>query len=118
MNTFFLMGAMAIAALFGAVGQLMMSKASSAQLSVTGILLNPWLWGFAACYGVGVIINFFAYRAGGSVSTLYPIISLSYVFAAFLAWRFLNQVPNKTVVIGICIIVLGVSLIGWGSQHG
>lgn len=117
-STLLLMAAMALAALFGAFGQLAMKQGSTAPLSITGILLNPWLWGFVICYGIGVIINFFAYRLGGSVSVLYPVIALSYAFSAILAWKLLGEGLNGWTITGICVIILGVSIIGWGVAHG
>jgi drug/metabolite transporter (DMT)-like permease len=116
-STLLLMAAMAFAALCGALGQLAMKQGSTANLTITGILLNPWLWAFAICYGIGVIINFFAYRFGGTVSVLYPIIALSYAFSALFAWKLLGESINGWTITGICVIILGVSIIGWGVTH-
>ncbi len=46
------------------------------------------------------------------VSVLYPLTSVSYIWASLLAMRFLNEKPNKLQWIGIIIIMIGVTFIG------
>ena len=111
MNQLILMGAMLVAGLLGGIGQTIMKKASTGLFSPT----NLWLWAFAICYGFGVIINFVVYKAGLRVSIGYPLIAISYVSAAFFAWKFLGEEISMWTVAGICCIVLGVGLIGWGA---
>jgi len=48
------------------------------------------------------------------VQLLYPMISLSYICAAFFAWKFLGETVSGWTWIGTTIIILGVSLIGYG----
>ena len=107
---------MAIAACLGSLGQVSLKYASGTPLTFTGIVLNPYLWAFAVCYGIGTIINFYAYRMGGTVAVIYPVVALSYVFAALLAWKLLGETPNAIVVAGICVIIVGVALIGIGAN--
>ena len=115
--TIILIGAMGFASLLGAGGQIALNLASeSFAPSVKGIILNGWLWAFALLYGVGVIINIYAYKLGGKVSILYPVISLSYIFAAILAWKFLGEPFNWFTVAGCCVIIAGVGLIGYGAN--
>lgn len=111
MNQIILVGAMAFAALCGGLGQVMMKKASGIPV----MKALPFFAAFAALYGVGVIINYFAYRFGGKVSILYPVISISYIAAAFFAWKMLGEPISSWSVAGICFIMVGVSLIGWGA---
>jgi uncharacterized membrane protein len=112
MNQFVLMGAMAFAAVCGGLGQVMMKRASGIPL----LKALPFLAAFAALYGVGVIINYLVYRAGGSVSILYPVISLSYVVAAFFAWKFLGEPMSWVTLTGIGIIMVGIGVIGYGAS--
>jgi len=116
MNQLLLMGAMAIAAVLGAGGQIFLKKATDIlQLTPKGLLLNGFLWGFILLYGLAVVINIIAYRLGGKVQLLYPVISLSYLCAAFFAWRFLGESVSAWTWAGSVVIVLGVSLIGIGA---
>ena len=105
-----LVAIMALAAVLGASGQILL-KIGSTQLS----LINWYIFGFAALYGVAVLINIFAYRMGGKVSVLYPVISLSYIVAAILAWKFLGEPLNTFTLLGIFCIMIGVSIIGYGA---
>ena len=115
-NQLTLMGAMAVAAAWGAGGQILLNLgAKKLQLTLLGLLSNIYLWGFVALYGFAVIINLAAYRLGGKVSLMYPVISISYIISAVLAWKLLGEPFNWWTVAGCCAIMLGVSCIGYGS---
>jgi drug/metabolite transporter (DMT)-like permease len=111
MSPLVLMSAMVIAAACGGLGQVMMQRASAVPL----LQAWPFFIAFAGLYGVGVIINYGVYRLGGRVSVMYPIISLSYVAATFFAWKLLGEPVSGWSVAGICCIIVGVSLVGWGA---
>jgi len=113
MNQLILMGVMAIAALLGSFGQIMLQKMSG--LPLRAMPFSVFAWGFAICYGAAVIINIWAYKSGGKASVLYPVIALSYVFTMILAWRFLGEQINNWSIAGAMVIVLGIALIGWGA---
>ena len=51
----------------------------------------------------------------GELSVLYPIMAASYIWISILSVKILEEkmTPNKW--IGITLIVLGITLIGWGS---
>ena len=112
MNTPILILAMAFAALLGSIGQIFLKLGSGKPL--TGMF--NYLLAFAALYGVAVLINLWAYRVGGKVSILYPVISLSYIFTAFLAWKVLGEELSTYTVVGTMIIMIGVGLIGFGAS--
>lgn len=119
MNQIVLMGIMVFAAFLGASGQIFLKRASDIlELSIQSIVSNWWLYGFVICYGAAVVLQLIAYKAGGRVSIIYPVISLSYAFSAFLAWKFLGEAVSIYSVIGIVIILAGVSLIGYGASIG
>jgi drug/metabolite transporter (DMT)-like permease len=111
MNNLVIILAMAVAALLGGIGQVAMKKASGIPL----MQALGWLLLFASCYGIGVIINYLVYRAGAKVSVAYPVISLSYIFSAIIAWKFLGEQISATSITGMGLITLGVALIGWGA---
>lgn len=106
------MGAMAFAALLGGGAQVMLKRGSALPIALN----NAWLWGFVACYGIAVIINLVAYRLGGHVGTLYPVVALSYAFALFFAWKFLGEPVTGLSIAGVICIIAGIGLIGWGAS--
>ena len=116
MNQLVLMSVMVVAAVLGAGGQIMLKKATDIlQLTPKGLLSNWYLWGFVVLYGLAVLINVGAYRFGGKVQLLYPVISLSYICAAFFAWKFLGESVSGWTWFGTVVIIFGVSIIGYGA---
>lgn len=111
MNVAVLILAMAFASLLGSIGQIFLKLGSGKSLSG---MVN-YLLMFAFLYGFAVLINLWAYRVGGKVSVLYPVISLSYIFAAFLAWKVLGESISTQTWVGTFLIVIGVCIIGWGA---
>jgi drug/metabolite transporter (DMT)-like permease len=119
MKQLVLMGAMVFAAFFGGFGQIFLKKASlNFSLKPDLLLTNWWFYAFIFAYGIGVVINILAYKAGGKVTFLYPVIALSYIFAAFLAWKLLDESISALTWAGIITIIIGVSLIGFGAANG
>lgn len=118
MNPIILMSMMAFAALLGATGQIMLKKSSGVEFTIAGLLTNWPFFAFAILYGIAVIIQFFAYRLGGDVSVIYPVVSLSYVFAALFAWYFLGEHITVWTIIGITCIMIGLTFIGFGAING
>ena len=110
-----LMGVMVLAAVFGSIGQILL-KLASQQWSFRGLLVNGFAWGFVLCYAVAVVINIWVYRVGGRVAVTYPVIALSYLFTAVLAWWWLKETLNWWMIAGIIIIIGGVSLVGYGAS--
>lgn len=116
MNQLPIMAVMAFAAFLGAVGQIMLKLASDKALtSIKAILTNWPLYVFVLVYGAAVLINIWAYKVGGRTSIIYPTIALSYVFASFIAWKWLGESINGWVWFGTIIIIAGVGVIGYGS---
>lgn len=97
---------MAFAALLGAGGQILLKIGSS---KVTLLKMIPWFFGFAALYGVAVLINIWAYKSGGKVTFVYPIISLSYIMSALLAWKFLGEPISWMTFVGAALIMTGIT---------
>lgn len=117
MNQIILMVLMVFAAFLGAGGQIFLKKATDTiQLTIQSILTTWPLYGFIFCYGTAVILQMVAYKAGGRVSIIYPVISLSYAFSAFLAWKYLGESVSVYSISGIIIILVGVSFIGYGAS--
>lgn len=109
MSQLIFIAAMAFAAMLGATGQLALKKVSDVPL---GLMLFSWYtWLFIATYGVAVIINLLAYRAGGQASYLYPIIATSYIWVVILAAIFLGEPLTAGKIVGSIVIVIGVAII-------
>ena len=53
---------------------------------------------------------------GGEVSVLFPIIATSYIWVSFLSVFFLGEKMSFFRWLGVVSIVLGISLIGYGSD--
>lgn len=105
--------AMAFAAVLGATGQLALKKVSDVPLGLMPFSWYTWL--FILTYGAAVMINLAVYKFGAKIALTYPIIALSYGFAAILAWKFLGEAISGWTIAGIITITLGVALIGWGA---
>jgi len=70
------------------------------------------MFGFL-CYGISLILFIIA-LTGGEVSVLYPMVSISYIWVAFLSMKLLNEKMNLYKWMGILFIIFGVSMIGIG----
>jgi drug/metabolite transporter (DMT)-like permease len=69
-----------------------------------------------ALYGIGALLLTIALK-GGDLSVLYPIIALSYVFVNIGSRLFFNEDITVLKWIGIIVIILGVSIIGYGGNR-
>jgi len=66
-------------------------------------------------YGIGAILMIIAYRYG-ELSVLQPMLSMNYVLSVILGVLVLHETLTLTKAMGICIISLGVILIGGGGS--
>ncbi|MCA1320496.1 EamA/RhaT family transporter [Bacillus tianshenii] len=98
---------MIVAALSTAVGQLFW------KLSEGGLNLEL-IVGFAL-YGMGAVLMIVAFRFG-ELSVLHPLLSVGYVFSTILGFSFLGEVITLPALGGILLIIIGVALIGGGSD--
>jgi len=89
------------------------------ELSATpGLMeyLNVFLITGLIVYGFGAVILIVALKYG-ELSVLYPIIATSYIWVSFLSMFFFQELMNASKWIGVLIIVVGVSLIGYGGTE-
>lgn len=82
---------------------------------IRGILTNWTLLAGYACLGANTILLILALRHG-QLSVLYPIIALTYVWVTVLSPLFFGDIINAYKIVGLALIVLGVSFIGAGSR--
>jgi uncharacterized membrane protein len=104
------------ATLIGAFGPILLKKASAKKLStIKSLSTNYHLFGGVALYAVGTLL-FIPALKGGDLSVLYPFVALAYVWVSLLSVRFLGEEMNRLKWVGIALIIIGVSFIGFGSQ--
>lgn len=98
--------------LFLAIGQFFHKLAgTNIEPSIAGVLLNwPWYFGLIAA-GIGSVLMTLALR-DGELSTLFPFVSLSFVWTAFIATIVFGELFLPSTAIGIVVIVAGVVLLG------
>ena len=84
--------------------------AASAAAIVTNV---PLIAGYAL-YGINTLMLVLALREG-ELSTLYPIIALTYVWVTLLSYLLLREPPNLYKSAGIVSIVIGVTVLGLGE---
>lgn len=93
----------------------MLIKTGAAQLAgrsdVISMLTNLPLFSGYALYGVSTLLLVIALK-GGELSSLYPIIALTYVWVTFLSVTVLKESMNIWKGIGVALIVIGVSVLG------
>ena len=103
------------ATLVGAFGPILLKKASAKKLSnIKSLISNYPLFGGVGLYGLGTIL-FIPALKGGDLSILYPFVSVSYIWVSLLSVKFLGEKMNLIKWLGIALIIVGVSFIGFGS---
>ncbi|MBI5393112.1 EamA family transporter [Candidatus Woesearchaeota archaeon] len=112
MTNLLIIAVVIIATVIGACGSLYFKKASDRVTKrFFANFLNADLMKGVALYLISSIIFILALQYE-KVSILYPITSLSYIWASLLAIKYLGEKPNTLRWIGIVIIIIGVTFIG------
>ena len=79
------------------------------------VLLNIPLIIGVLIYAVGSVFMILAFK-GGEVSVLYPVIATSYIWVALISLVYLNESITPLRWIGIAIVIVGITAIGFGSK--
>jgi len=109
-------GLVVLATFIGAFGPILLKKASAKSLSkISSLATNYHLFGGVSLYAVGTVL-FIPALKGGELSVLYPFVALTYIWVSLLSVKFLGEKMNRFKWLGIASIIIGVSLIGVGSQ--
>lgn len=107
-------GLVVLATLIGSFGPILLKKASSKSLSkISSLATNYDLFGGVSLYAIGTIL-FIPALKGGELSVLYPFVALIYIWISLLSVKFLGEKMNRFKWLGIALIIIGVSLIGFG----
>jgi drug/metabolite transporter (DMT)-like permease len=109
-------GLVLLATLTGAFGPILLKKGSKAfSFNPLKLIKNYYIVGGTFLYLFGTITFILALR-GGDLSILYPLVSVTYIWVAFLSIKFLKEKMNKYKWTGILLIILGVAFIGLGAR--
>jgi uncharacterized membrane protein len=109
------MGVVTLAAFIGAMGPIFLKRASrDFRMSIRALIANRSLILGIACYGTATVLFVPALR-GGELSTLYPLVSTTYIWVSLLSVKLLKERMNRIKWLGILLIIAGVSFIGFGS---
>lgn len=111
-------GLVILSTLVGAAAQILL-RTGAGRIEGAGLaelLANGPLIAGYGCLGINTILITLAFR-GGQLSVLYPIISLTYVWVALLAPMYFDDVVTSAKVMGLVLIIVGVSFIGAGSRR-
>ena len=85
------------------------------EFNILSIVTNYNLIAGLALYAVGAALLIIALK-GGELSVLYPIIATSYIWVTIASSYFFNESTNTMKWAGIIAIIIGVSMIGYGSK--
>lgn len=104
-----------LASFIGSYGAVMLKKVSvHIRQCIRHPVKNPQLIISLFFYGIGTVLFIIALKAG-ELSVLYPLVATTYIWIAFLSIKMLKEKMNFYKWLGIAIIILGVSFIGFGS---
>lgn len=89
--------------------------AASLQLDLTAILTNYYVISGLLLYVIGALVMTYAMKFN-NLSTLYPILALSYIWVNIMAVPLLGEAMNFTKWTGSAMIIVGVSFLGYGAD--
>ncbi|MFH1402719.1 MAG: hypothetical protein ABIH11_00435 [Candidatus Altiarchaeota archaeon] len=100
-------------------GQIFLKKgAMSLSLNPLDVILNVPLWVGSIFYGLGAIILILSLKHG-ELSVLYPIYALNFIWVSVLSpWVYSTDAMNPVKWAGVAVIMIGVSIVGYGSGKG
>jgi uncharacterized membrane protein len=100
-----------VSLVIGTLGTLMLKKgASSFSLNPLKIIRNYFVICGLGFYSLSILTYSLALKHT-SLSVLYPLTSLSYVFIFIFSVRFLGEKMTKAKIVGITFIILGSFLV-------
>ncbi len=102
--------------LLGAAAQILMKFGMAHfRLDLLSLVGNIPLVAGYCLYGINTLLLVLALREG-ELSTLYPIISLTYVWVTLLSYLLLSEKPTFFKNLGTLTIVIGVAVLGRGGR--
>lgn len=110
MSTFLLVGGMAFLTLIGAFGAYFFKLASKKSVHPFRIWKNYYFILAGFLYVVATI-GYIYLLQGRNLTILYPLASLQYAWIALLGWLLLRETISQKKMLGIGLIIIGVSLV-------
>lgn len=103
---------------FSAVAQYLYKIGSARlELDLVSIITNYHIILGVFFYGLGAILVLFAMKKL-ALSVAYPFFALSYIWVAFISVFILNELLQLVNWLGLIFITIGISLVGYGAEHG
>ncbi len=103
---------------FSAAGQYLYKLgAGSLKLEPLALVTNYPVIAGLSFYFIAAVLLMYALKHA-ELSVVYPFIGMGYVWVAFLAFFFFSEQLMLINWLGIGLIVAGVSLVGYGAEHG
>jgi multidrug transporter EmrE-like cation transporter len=102
-----------ICTILGAAAQILMKTGVNGMdhLELTRVITNMPLMAGYCLYGINTLLLMLALR-DGELSTLYPIIALTFVWVTMLSSYFFSEPLSLNKIAGIMVIVGGVTVMG------
>ncbi len=86
------------------------------EYTFISLITNYYLLIGLVLYGIGAALIIVAFK-GGEVSVLYPIIATSYIWVSLISGYLFHEIVNVYKWLGIIVIIIGISLISFGSKE-
>lgn len=103
-----------IASLIGSVAAVLL-KAGADRLSGKTSEWAPKLGGGVALFGASSVLYVWGIK-DGSLSVLYPMVSLGYVWTLVWSRIFFGEPFNRSKIVGLALVLIGVAFIGMGNE--
>ena len=97
------------------MGMMKQEPSFSSIGEIIKLLFSPYILSGLTLYGFATVLWLFILTRV-PLSVAYPVQSLAYIFAVFGAYFFFSEPLGWTKIIGVMLIMIGVSLIGFGGQ--
>lgn len=102
-----------LASILGALGQYFYKwGAERAGGSLASYISDPWILAGVACYTGVMVLFVLAMKQGGSLSVLYPVYALTFVWAALFSSYFYGTQLRPIHICGMGLIILGMCFMG------
>ncbi len=107
---------MLIASVLGAAGQYLYKAGTDrAAGGFFALMLNPWILAGMACYVAVMVMFTSAFKAGGTVTVLYPIYASTFIWAAMMG-QVINHQPIRPIHwFGMALLIAGMYFMGVGN---
>lgn len=107
-----------IASVLGAGGQYLFKAGTDrAGNKPFWFVLSPWILTGLACYIAVMYLFTSAFRAGGTVTVLYPLYASTFIWAAVMGQIIYGQPIRPVHVLGMVLLIAGMYCMGIGNAQ-